>query len=157
MKVKKVQGIVCLVVFLLFANQAWAAEWVLCASPSSGARLYYDKSSIKKMDKDIIRVSNKFVYNSKSEKKNAFSTLKEINKAPKNPDIMSYDLSVNEIDCANKKHRLISVIFYDIKGKAIYSSSEFSKEWNKIISESFMDKLENTVCSDCKNCKSEKK
>jgi hypothetical protein len=157
MKAKKVQGIVCLVVFLLFANQAWAAEWVLCASPSSGARLYYDKSSIKKADNDIIRVSNKFVYNSKTEKKNAFAALKGINKAPKNPDIMSHDLSVNEIDCVNKKHRLVSVTFYNVKGKAIYSSSKFSKEWNPIAPESFMEKIQNTVCSDCKTCESTKK
>ncbi len=157
MKAKNIQSIICLVILLLFVNQAAAAEWILCASSSSGGRLYYDKNSIEKVNKDIIRVSNKFEYNSKSDKKKAFSALKKINKAPKNPGVMSYDLSVNEIDCANKKHRLVSVVFYDVKGKVIYLSSQFAEEWKQAVPDSFMGKLENTVCSDCKDCTGEKK
>jgi len=35
MKAKNVQGIICLVIFFLFANQAWAADWI-----------YYDTAAV---------------------------------------------------------------------------------------------------------------
>lgn len=157
MKIKYFLYTIFLVLLFLFINQAWAAEWLLCASSPSGARLYYDKSSIKKINGNIIRVSNKFEYISKSDKKMAFASLKQINKAPKNPDMMSHDLSVNEIDCANNKHRLISAVFYDVKGKAIYSSSKPDKKWSRIVPDSFMAKLQTALCSASKKRKPTKK
>ncbi|MBN1473843.1 MAG: hypothetical protein JW914_04445 [Syntrophaceae bacterium] len=157
MKVKIISCIVFLGLLFLFINQAWAAEWILCASSPSGARLYYDKSSIKKIDRNIIRVFNKFEYISKSDKKMAFASLKKINKAPKNPDMMNHDLSVNEIDCANNKHRLISAVFYDVKGKAIYSSSKPDKKWSRIVPNSFMAELQTALCPDSQKRKPTKK
>lgn len=157
MKIKIIPCIISLGLLFLFINQAWAAEWILCASSSSGARLYYDKSSIKKINGNIIRVFNKFEYISKSDKKMAFASLKQINKAPKNPDMMSHDLSVNEIDCANNKHRLVSAVFYDVKGKAIYSSSKPDKKWGRIVPDSFMAELQIALCLDSKKRKPSKK
>ena len=157
MKIKILSCIIFLGLLFLFIHQAWATEWVLCASSSSGARLYYDKSSIRKINKNVIRVSNKFEYKSKNEKKMAFASLKQINKAPKNPDMMSHDLSVNEIDCANNKHRIVSAVFYDVKGKTIYSSSKPAKKWNRIVPASFMAELQTALCPDCKTCKPTKK
>ena len=87
----------------------------------------------------------------------AFAALKKINKAPKNPDMMSHDLSVNEIDCANNKHRLIFAVFYDVNGKAIYSSSKPDKKWSRIAPDSFMAKLQATLCPDSKKRKPKKK
>jgi len=157
MKIKIIPCIIFLGLLFLLINQAWATEWILCASSPSGARLYYDKSNIKKINGNIIRVFNKFEYISKSDKKMAFASLKQINKAPKNPDMMSHDLSVNEIDCANNKHRLISAVFYDVKGKAIYSSSKPDKKWSRIVPDSFIAELQNALCPDSKKRKPTKK
>ena len=156
MKTTKMFTVVALLISILLVNNGLAAQWVLCASDSSGARLYYDKSSVKKVNKNVIRVLNKFEYNSKSNKKMAFAELKQIKKAPKNSDLMNYDLSVSEIDCANNKHRLVSATFYDVKGKIIYSSSKFGKDWSRIAPSTYMEKVKTKVCPPCKSCKPKK-
>jgi hypothetical protein len=156
MKTTNMLVVVALMIFFIFINLGFAAQWVLCVSDSSGARLYYDKSSIKKVNKNVMRVLNKFEYISKNNKKMAYTALKQVKKAPKNPDMMSYDLSVSEIDCANNKHRLVSATFYDVKGKAIYSSSKPEKYWNRIFPDSYMGKVKTAVCPSCKSCKSKK-
>jgi len=157
MKTKTVWAVIFLVAVLSFAEKIYAAQWTLCASVPSGGRLYYDKNSVKKMDKNIMRVSNKFEYTSKTDKQRAHASLKRIKKAPKNPDMMSHDLSVSEINCATGTHRLISVAFYDVKGRVIYSSAKFDKRWGKIVADSFMDELRKTICGDCRECKTKKK
>jgi hypothetical protein len=51
-----------------------------------------------------------------------------------------------EIDCVNKKIKDISVIFYDEKGKVIYSSPKSdSGEWNDILPNTVGEKLINIV------------
>ena len=51
-----------------------------------------------------------------------------------------------EIDCANKRIKDISVIFYDKKGKVIYSSPKSeSGEWNDILPNTVGEKLINIV------------
>jgi len=70
---------------------------------------------------------------------------------------MSHDLSVNEIDCANNKHRLISAVFYDVKDKAIYSSSKPDKKWSRIVPDSFIAELQTVLCPDSKKRKPTKK
>ena len=56
MKAKHIQVIICLVIFLLFANQAWATDWIYYDTSAVGDKLYYDKSRIKKENESIISV-----------------------------------------------------------------------------------------------------
>lgn len=157
MKRKIFGAFAIMIMVLFFAGWLQAAQWTLCASAPSGGKLYYDKNSIKIIDKNIIRVSNKFEYTSKLDKQSVHASLKRIKKAPKNPNMMSHDLSVNEINCASGTHRLVSVIFYDVKGRVIYSSAKFSKRWERIVTDSFMDELRKTVCGNGKDRKPKKK
>ena len=144
MKAKNVQSIICLVIFSLFANQAWAADWIYFDTTSVGD-MYYDKSSIKKVNKGIISVWNKDIL-SEEAKTRYFSILKVINKAPDNPSMLSYYTKLMEIDCVNKKIKDISVIFYDEKGNVIYSSpGSESGKWNAIIPNTVGEKLINIV------------
>ncbi|MGA2781704.1 MAG: surface-adhesin E family protein [Smithella sp.] len=144
MKVKNVQSIICLVIFSLFANQAWATDWIYFDTTSVGD-MYYDKSSIKKTDKSIISVWNKDILSEEAKTK-YFSILKGIHKAPDNPSMLSYYTKLMEIDCVNKKIKDISVIFYDEKGNVIYSSPKSeSGKWNAIIPNTVGEKLINIV------------
>jgi hypothetical protein len=145
MKAKNVQIIICLVIFSLFANQTWAADWIYYDKTAVGDTLYYNKSSIKKINKGIISVRTKNIL-SKETKTKYFSILKGIHKAPNNPSKLSYYTKFMEIDCVNKKFKDISVIFYDKQGKVIYSSpkSEFG-EWNAISPNTVGEKLINIV------------
>jgi cell division septation protein DedD len=142
MKAKNVQSIICLVIFSLFANQAWAADWIYFDTTAVGD-MYYDKSSIKKVNKSIISVWNKDILSEEAKTK-YFSILKGIHKAPDNPSMLSYYTKLMEIDCVNKKIKDISVIFYDEKGNIIYSSPKSeSGKWNAILPNTVGEKLIN--------------
>jgi hypothetical protein len=144
MKAKNVQGIICLIIFFLFANQAWAADWIYYDTAAVGD-MYYDKSSIKKVNENIISVWNKNIL-SKDAKTKYFSILEERHKAPPNPSVLSYYTKLMEIDCVNKRIKDISVTFYDEKGKFIYSSPKSeSGEWKAIIPNTVGEKLINVV------------
>jgi hypothetical protein len=140
MKVKNVQNIICLVIIFLFANQAWAVDWIYFDKAAVGD-VYYDKSSIKKISENIISVRNKDILSKKAKAK-YFSILKGIHKAPQNPSMLSYYTKLMEIDCVNKKIKDISVIFYNEKDEVVYSSPESeSGEWNAILPDTVGEKL----------------
>ena len=144
MKAKNVQSIICLAIFFLFANQAWATNWIYFDTAAVGD-VYYDKSSIKKEDKNIISVWNKDILSEKGKTK-YYLILKGIHKAPQNPSMLSYYKKLMQIDCVNKKIKDISVIFYNEKGKVVYSSPKSeSGEWNDILPDTVGEKLINIV------------
>ena len=156
MKTKNLQGIICLIIFFLFANQAWAVDWTYYASSNIGKE-YYDKSSIKKVNKNIISVWIKIILNEDAKTKN-FSSLKSIGKAPENPDILNHQLMLIEIDCVNKKVKSSHMTINDAKGVVIAPEPKsFISEWNDIPSDSNADILKNIVCSADKTSKTKKK
>jgi hypothetical protein len=145
MKIKNLQGIIYLVIFSLFANQAWAADWQLFAS-SGGGDMYYDKSSIKKVNKDMVRVWTKKIYNEKG-KLEEFSLLKSTGHAPRNIYILSHELILSEIDCVNEKIKISSNSIRDKRGHVVASTPQFYGKWNDIVHKSSDEKLKNVVCS----------
>jgi len=147
MKIKNVQGVICLVFFFLFANNAWAADWIRYASHTFGDT-YYDKSSIKKVNKNIIHLSNKQILNEDGKTK-YFSFLKSRDKAPKYPNLINYVLRFSEIDCVKERIKDFSLIIYDEKSNVLYSSPKNqSSEWHDMIPNSVGEKLKNIVCEE---------
>ena len=60
--------------------------------------------------------------------------------------MLNYYTNLMEIDCVNRKIKDIFVIFYDEKGKVIYSSPKSeSGEWNDILPNTVSEKLINIV------------
>jgi hypothetical protein len=156
MKVKNVQVIICLVIFFLFANQAWASDWIYYTSSTIGKE-YYDKSSIKKVNKNISHVWIKIILNGDAKTKN-FSSLKNIGKAPENPDILNHQLMLIGIDCVNEKVKSSHMTINDAKGVVIASEPKsFISKWNDIPSDSNADKLKNIVCSAGNTSKTKRK
>jgi hypothetical protein len=141
MKIKNVQGIIFLVLFFLFANQTWAEEWIYYGSSSTRDK-YYDKSSI------VISVWTQEIFNEDG-KKEAFSFLESVGKAPGHLDIISHVFMLKEIDCLNKKIKDASVIIYDENNNVLYSSPKGETDkWNDIMPNSVGEKLKNTVCKE---------
>jgi hypothetical protein len=144
MKVKNVQNIICLVIIFLFANQAWAADWIYYYTSDFGDS-YYDKSSIKKVNESIISVWTKNILSDDAKTK-YFSILKRIHKAPQNPSMLCYYTRLTEIDCVNKRIKDISAIFYNEKSEVVYSSPKSeSGEWNAILPNTVAEKLNNII------------
>jgi len=147
MKAKNVQSIIFLVIFFLFGNQTWAADWIYYDSAAVGD-VYYDKSSIKKLNESIISVQNKYILSQEAKTK-YFSILKGIQKAPDNHSMLSYYTNLMEIDCVNKKIKDISMIFYDEKGEVFYSSPKGEVgDWNDIRPHTVGEKLMSIVSCD---------
>jgi len=145
MKTKIFQGIIYLVIYFLFANHAWAADWIFYASTST-RDAYYDKSSIKKVNKNVISLYTKQILNENG-KTQYFSFLKRIDKAPDNPNLISYVLRLSEIDCVKERIKDFSMIIYDEKSNDIYSTPKsVADKWNDIIPNSIGEKLKKIVC-----------
>jgi hypothetical protein len=145
MKIRNLQGIICLVIFSLFTNQAWAADWKFFAS-SGGGDMYYDKSSVKKVNKNIIRMWTKKTYNEKG-KLEEYSLLQKTGKAPGNIYILSHELILFEIDCVNEKIKTSSNSIRDKRGHVVASTPQSYGKWNDIARKSNDEKLKNIVCS----------
>ncbi|MGA3281422.1 MAG: surface-adhesin E family protein [Smithella sp.] len=144
MKAKNIQSIICLVIFFIFASQAWAADWIYYGTSDVGD-MFYDKSSIKKVDKSIISVWLKNILSQEGRTK-YFSILKRLHKAPDNPSMLPYYTELMEIDCVNKKIKDFSMIVYDERSNVLYSSPESeSGEWIDILPDSAGEKLINAV------------
>jgi hypothetical protein len=147
MKAKNIQLIIFLGIFFLFANQARAENWTYYDTALAGT-MYYDKSSIFEAKKGILSVWTKNILSTDS-KKQYFSILKKIDKAPDDPSRLSYYKSLMEIDCTNKKFRYVHAVFYDEQDNIIHASSENeSSSWNAIEPDSIGEKLMNLVSAE---------
>ncbi len=131
-----------------FPKRSETGNWIFYAA-SDTDNGYYDKSSIKKIDKNVVRVWIKNIYN-ESGKQRGFSYLESIDQVPENTDILNHQLILLEIDCVNKKIRNSSVIIYDKKNNCLFSngiSGSFG-EWEDILPSLEYIRLKNTVCSE---------
>jgi hypothetical protein len=155
MKIKNVQGIICLVIFLLFANRAWAEDWILYNTSKEG-KMYYDKSSIEEISQNIIRVWTKTILNEKG-KTEAFSFLKNMDMKPCNRDTISYELTLEQYDCVNDKYKNISTTIYDKKSNVLLGQKAIVGKWSDIHPKSIVGKLKNIVCSAVKTSKIKRK
>lgn len=152
---KKITLVISLVMLLLFANQAWAEDWILYNTSKEG-KMYYDKSSIEEIDQNIIRVWTKTILNEKG-KTEAFSFLKNMDMKPCNRDIISYELTVEQYDCVNDKYENISTTIYDKKSNVLLGQKVIVSKWNDIHPKSIVGKLKKIVCSAVKTSKTIKK
>lgn len=155
MKIKNLHCIICLVIFFLFANQAWAAGWKLFAS-SGDSDMYYDENSVKKVNKNIVRVLTKKTYSEKGKLKE-YSSLKKHGKAPGNPYILSHELILIEIDCVSEKVNISSDKICDKRGHVVTLAPQSYEKWNDIVRKSNDEKLKNVVCSTGKIIKTKNK
>ena len=147
MKINNIYSIICLVIISLLANQAWDADWKFYASSGSGD-VYYDKNSIVKVNKNIVRVRTKKTYSEKG-KLEEYSFLKSLDKAPGNPYILSHELKLLEIECLNKKIKISSDRICDKRGHVVTTTQSYSK-LNDIVRKSSDEELQNIVCSNGK-------
>lgn len=147
MNIRNVQAVIGFVLFFFFAACAWAEEWIPYTTTAIGS-MYYDKSSIKKTNHDIVIVQTKNVLNDEG-KKYTFSMLESAGKAPESPFVLSHAMVLFESDCVNEKMKDYSTIIYDEKGTIIYASAQGNTgEWKSIRPNSVAERLKNIVCSE---------
>ena len=155
MKTKTVRSIIGFVIFILCANQALAAEWILSEKSATGDE-YYDQSRVKKVNNHINSVVVKKIYNDVGKVQN-YSALKKVNKAPINPYILSHEIALWEIDCLNGKMRISSERIYDKRGDVIATKPSLHDKWINVVPNSKFEKIKNKVCPPVHHSKIKKK
>jgi len=155
MSLKNYFYLIGLVVFLLLTGQALAAGWILYDKSGIGD-MYYDKSSIKKVNQNIIRVWDKTLYNENGRKKH-FAFLQAIGKPRAGSDALHYQLVLVELDYLQKKYRVTSSSIYNKQNKIIASlPKEAYGGWRDIRPNSVSATLLNSICQTTRACKTKK-
>ena len=155
MKVRSVQMVIGLVCIFLFANLAGAEDWISFERSKTG-NMYYEKSSIKEVDKNITSVWTIKVYNQEGQKQD-FAILKKKHQAPAKPEMLHSTSMLVEFDCANKKFRVTAWTIYDKEKHVIYSAPATINKWQKIVPKTATVKLKNVVCKSDNISKAKKK
>lgn len=144
--------IIGLVAFFLLNNPASASEWILYDQSVIG-NMYYDKSSIKKMNQHIIQVWDKTLYNENG-RKNHFAFLQTIGQSPARADALHHQLVLIELDYHRKKYRIVSSSIYNKKNKVIaVIPNEAYDGWREIRAKSVSETLLNRICLNTGVCK----
>lgn len=144
MKIKNVQRMVFLLIFVLFATQAWAEDWVLYDTAKTGNR-YYEKNSIKKAGDNIFNVWTIKVYNKEGKAKDYYQlTQKKV--ALQNPDVLSFNAILVDVDCKNNKFKINAMTIYDKEKKALFSAPSSLSKWGNIVANTSSGKLKSKIC-----------
>lgn len=155
MKINNIRCFVCFAVLFLSVNSAMASDWKFIAKSVTG-NMYYDKSSIKEVSKNIISLYTKTVYNEYGGK-NGFTLLKVMGKQPRNSDLLSHELVLFEFDCVNEKYKVSSVSLFDKDGNVLHSLPGVADKVEDIPPESFADRLKKIACHCAKPSKKKRK
>ena len=130
-------GIV-LIGLVIFGNaEVWGADWKLYNSGEECLG-YYDAQSITRPSKNIVRFWTKSVWTEKG----VLSWVKDSGKKYEN---LSHTIYLQEINCAEKKIRRLSVTQYGHKGSVI-DIIDSPSYWIFINPESMMEILYKEVC-----------
>ncbi len=129
---------VLIIGLLIFGHvEAWGADWRYLGKNEQG-KSFYDTESITRPFKNVVRVLARWEYN-----QNGVSEI--VKKLGKKYEGINYTISVEEINCSDKKKRILSLTDYSKEGKIIFSSSNGS-EWENIIPGTYFESLYKAVC-----------
>jgi len=126
------------IAMLLLSSVGYGADWKLIGT-SWETDYYYDPQSEQVLSKDIVQVWIKKIYGEKKVKE----FIKGIGPEFKE---LSYDNSLIEFNCSEKKSRLLTFSYYRKDGGLITSFTPDSSSWNFIVPNSILEALFNIVC-----------
>lgn len=126
-----------LLVFLLIPQIAAAADWNMYGL-NKGEAYLYDKHTLK-YNGDMVRVWTRLVLNEKS-----IGDL--TNLLGKKYEGVSYSNYLEEVQCADKKIRVLSIVFYNKENDVLGSVNYDDSNWVAIPPESIFDRLHGKVC-----------
>ena len=125
-------------VFFFLSVEGWAADWKLIGT-SWETDFLYDPQSVSLLSQDNVKVWVKKIYGEKKVKEYIKGLGPEFKE-------LSYDFSLIEFNCSEKKFRLLAFSYYNQDGGLISSFTPDSSFWNFIVPNSILDALFNIVC-----------
>jgi hypothetical protein len=145
---KKISSIISLsflVIFLLVSN-VYSFGWVKYKTDNDDNVYFYKKETIKHLTKDIVQVSIKTVFSDEGKKyelkflgENGLPDAKKYNS-------LSYEISLEKIDCKNNRSQFLSLTSYDADDKILFPYSYKEQKWEDINPDSLLDILQKKVC-----------
>jgi len=135
-------GVISVVIGLAIFGcaEAWAEDWRLYAKTDL-YECFYNSEDMIRSSEDIVKVWAKLVYTERG----VIEMVKEFGKHYEN---LSYSLELWEINCAGKKHRLLSITSYSVEGNILYTNQAgvAPPPWKIISRESVGESLYKAVC-----------
>jgi hypothetical protein len=120
--------------------KAWGWDWRLYVKTDL-CECFYDSEEMIRSSKDTVEVWTKSEYT----KRGVADLVKKFGKHYEN---FSYSLELWEVDCAEKKDRLLSTTAYSVEGNILYTDQAGSRlpPWEIIPRESAEESLYKALC-----------
>jgi hypothetical protein len=135
-------GIILLLIGLTMFGytEVWGADWRLYAKTDLYG-CFYDAENMFRSSQDIVEVWTRSEYTERG-------VIDTIIKFGKHYGNLSYSLELWEINCAEKKDRLLSNTLYSVEGNILYTDQAGSRPppWKIISRESIEESLYKAVC-----------
>ncbi len=124
-------GVVLIGLVIFTYAEVWGSDWKQWIRSSDKSIYYYDIESITRPSKNIVRVWTKY----------------DFDKGDKTKDSLDCQLTLYEINCAQRIARQLSVSTYTKEGKLVMEGSGvYLKAWFLIEPESTAEVLLKAVC-----------
>ena len=137
-----------LVLFLLLSVNPGAGsdiDWKFF-SESNTNRWYYDTKSVTPSNKNLIKVWAKGLTKDQKGIDEKIKLLKKFGGETMGYENYSYTLNLFELDCENKKNRILSVKDYDKKGNGLQTVTIENYSWDYIAPGTIIDNLFKEIC-----------
>ena len=120
--------------------EVWGADWKLFAETDL-YECFYDAEDIAPSPKNIVEVWARLEYT----KKGVTGVVKQYGK---HYEDLSYSLELWEMNCAEKKHRLLSTTAYSVEGNILYTDQAGNRPppWKIISRKSVGESLYRALC-----------
>jgi len=140
MKLSATLGVILSGVIVFGYAEVWGADWKSCGITDLYF-CFYDAQSLTRPSKNIVRVWVKWVYTEKG-RLDAQGTL------AKDGYLKSVDYSeiLHELDCSERKYRVLSLNYYNFSGESIVEFARSSSTWDFINPGSILENLYKEVC-----------
>jgi hypothetical protein len=133
-------GVILIGLTIFSYGEVWGEDWRLYAKTDL-YECFYNAENMIRSSQDIVEVWTKLEYTERG----IIETVKKFGKYYEN---LSYSLELWEINCAKKRHRLLSVTLYSVEGRILYTNQAGSHlpPWKIISRESIEESLYKAVC-----------
>lgn len=122
-------------------------DWVEYGRSKYGDYLLYNKKNIMKSGKkNIVNVWDIHIFSGEG-RMDLYYRKKRKGVSTYGWDILSHSIVLTQIDCNNKKSKILSIIEYDKEGKTLFQSSyDDEQKWEYIVPVSIEETLRKKVC-----------
>ncbi len=110
---------------------------------------YYNPTTVKQLTKDVVSVAGKQVIKDAESREQYLKDLEKLKIPVSAEEYKSFKETVSflDIDCSSRKYRIVSMVDYDDKGKAISTAKGEGMKWEAIVQHSITDVLQREVCT----------